>query len=132
MSADESELREFYLAYIQLANAREFDRLDVFTHDPVGVNGQQVSRADITAEFRAYTEIIPDLHWEIQDLAIDGNLIAARLTDTGTPAKEWLGMAPTGAAVSFTECAFYRIRDGRIEASWYVMDTDGVRRQLTA
>jgi predicted ester cyclase len=124
------ELREFYLRYVALANAREFDRMDEFAHDQVLINGEPVARDDMVAEFRKHTDAVPDLAWEIQDLVVEGDRIAARLLDTGTPEQEWLGLAPTGATVSFVECAFYEVRDGRIAASWYMMDADAVRRQL--
>jgi predicted ester cyclase len=77
-----------------------------------------------------HTNGIPDLVWNIEELVIEGDRIAARLLDRGTPAEEWLGLAPTGASVEFTECAFYRIRDGRFESAWYLMDVAAVQRQL--
>lgn len=124
------DLRELYEAYIAAANARAFDRIRELTHDPMSTNGAPVTQDEMIAEFRSYTDTIPDLRWEVQDLAIDSDVIAARLRDTGTPQREWLGLSPTGRSVSFTEYAFYRVRDGRIEASWYLMDVDAIRRQL--
>lgn len=128
MSPD--ELRDFYLDYVAAANARDFEQLKDFTHDPMSINGQPVPQAAMIADFKMHTEAIPDLHWDLQDLVIQGDRIAARLLDTGTPAKEWLGLAPTGTTVEFVESAFYHVRDGRIEASWYQMDADAVRQQL--
>jgi predicted ester cyclase len=128
VSAD--ELRDFYLRYVDLANGREFGRLYEFAHDEVIMNGTLSSRDDWAASLRKHTEAIPDLVWQVQDLVIDGSRIAAHLLDTGTPEREWLGLAPTGATVTFDECAFYELRNGRFERAWYMMDTDAVRRQL--
>jgi predicted ester cyclase len=125
-----TDLRDLYVAYIDAANRRDFDRIREYTHDPMTTNGVSVTQDEMIADFRGHTEAIPDLRWEIQDLVIEGDRIAARLLDTGTPTKAWLGLEPTGFAVTFVECAFYRIRDGRIEASWYLMDADSVRQQL--
>ena len=130
MSSSVDDLRALYHAYIDAANNREFDRIRDYTHDPMSTNGVPVTQDEMIADFRGHTEAIPDLRWEIQDLVIEGDRIAARLLDTGTPAKEWLGLAPTGVTVTFVECAFYEIRDGRIAASWYMMDADSVRQQL--
>ncbi|MFC5814072.1 ester cyclase [Nonomuraea harbinensis] len=63
-------------------------------------------------------------------MVVDGDRVAARLVDTGTPVKEGNGLAPTGASVSFAETAFYRVEDGRFKSMWYLMDADTVRRQL--
>jgi predicted ester cyclase len=125
------EIRDFYLRYVEVANTRAFDRLGEFVHDEVTQNGVPATREVVVASFRQHVEGIPDLKWEIQDLVIEGNRIAARLIDTGTPQREWLGLAPTGASVTFSECAFYEVRDGRFKHMWYMMDADAVRRQLS-
>ncbi|MFD2357326.1 ester cyclase [Nonomuraea ferruginea] len=124
------ELRDFYLRYVDLANKREFHRMADFAHDEVIMGGTPVKRDDMVAEFYKHVEAVPDFHWEIQELVADGDRVAARLVDTGTPVKEWNGLAPTGASVSFAETAFYRVEDGRFKSMWYLMDADTVRRQL--
>ena len=126
------ELRDFYLRYVALANARQFERMAEFAHEEVVMNGTPVRMADMIAEFHRHVEAVPDLHWQVEDLVVEGGHIAARLTDTGTPVREWNGLAPTGASVSFTETAFYEVRDGRFAGMLYLMDTDAVRRQLAA
>jgi predicted ester cyclase len=124
------ELRDFYLRYVDLLNAREFERLDEFVHDEVTQNGVPATREDMAAALREHTRAIPDLVWDVQALVIEGNRIAARLRDTGTPEQEWFGLAPSGASVTFDECAFYEVRDGRLAHTWYLMDAEAVRRQL--
>ena len=111
------ELREFYLRYIDMLNARDLERLDEFVHDEVTQNGAPSTRADMLASLRTHTQAIPDLAWNVQELVIEGNRIAARLRDTG-------------ASVAFDECAFYEVSDGRIAHTWYLMDTEAIRRQL--
>ena len=43
----------------------------------------------------------------------DRDRIAARVVNTGTPVKEWLGVAPTGKSNEVMEYAIYKVRDGR-------------------
>lgn len=124
------ELRSFYLSYIDLANNRDFDRMDEFAHDEVIMNGVPVARDDVVAALRGHVAAVPDFLWEVQDLVVDGDRVAARLIDTGTPVLEWNGLAPTGASVSFTETAFYQVEDGRFKVMWYMMDVDALRQQL--
>ena len=124
------ELRSFYVRYLDLLNNRDFDRLDEFAHDEVIMNGTPVARDDVVTELRRHTDAVPDLSWEIQDLLVDGDRVAARLLDTGTPVREWNGLAPTGASVSFAETAFYQVQDGRFKVMWYLMDADALRQQL--
>jgi predicted ester cyclase len=101
-----ADLREAYLAYLEAANDRAFHRMAV--------------------------DSVRDYHWRLDDLIIEGDRVAARLTVTGTPVKEWLGLRPTGRDVSFTECAFYHFRDGRFEHMWYLLDTRTIEKQLAA
>ncbi|MFD6140898.1 ester cyclase [Promicromonospora sp. NPDC060271] len=126
------ELRDFYRRYIELANNRDFDRMDEFAHDEVIMNGTPVSRDDMVAEFRRHTNAVPDLHWEVQELLVDGTHVAARLVDSGTPVTEWNGLAPTGATVTFAETAFYEVVDGRFKHMWYLMDGVALQAQLAA
>jgi predicted ester cyclase len=56
----------------------------------------------------------------------------ARLTNTGTPAKEWLGVAPTGASFEIVEYAIYQVRDGRFVHMTALYDAETLRRQLGA
>jgi predicted ester cyclase len=128
--ASSADLRSFYERYIEMLNAREFDRLDEFFHERVTQNGRPGTRAEILEALTMHTQGIPDLVWDLQELVIEGDRIAARLIDTGTPAKECFGLTPTGASVEFMECAFYRVRDGRFESAWYLMDAAAVQRQL--
>ncbi|MFE2545697.1 ester cyclase [Actinacidiphila glaucinigra] len=128
MSAE--ELHDFYLRYVELANKRDFDRMDEFAHDEVIVNGSPVSRDEMVGFFRYHTTAVPDLHWEIQYVIVEGNRIASRLIDTGTPVQEWNGNVPTGASISIAETAFYEIEDGRFKVMWYMMDADALRQQL--
>ncbi|MGW0434686.1 ester cyclase [Micromonospora sp. NPDC003197] len=126
------ELRDFYLRYVDLANKREFDRMVDFAHEEVIMNGTPVKMADMVAEFYKHIDAVPDLHWELQDLVVEGDQVAARLIDTGTPVQEWNGLTPTGASVSITETAFYRVENGRFKYMSYLMDIDTARRQLAA
>jgi predicted ester cyclase len=103
-----------------------------FAHDTVIFNGETVSRDDYVAAMRQAVDSVPNLVWHLDDLVVEGDRVAARLTDTGTPVQEWLGLQPTGRDVTFTECAFYHFRDGRFEKMWYLLDARTIEKQLAA
>lgn len=127
----ESDLRAFYLRYIQALNAHEFDRMDEFISDRTTLNGEPATRDDLLAVQRHDVDAVPDLRWELRELLFDGDRLAARLTNTGTPVKEWLGVAPTGASFEITEYAVYQVRDGRFVHMTALHDAGELRRQLT-
>ncbi|MFJ9778939.1 ester cyclase [Amycolatopsis sp. NPDC101161] len=127
-----SDLRAFYLRYLDQLNAHRFDRMDEFIDDRTTLNGEPATRDDLIAVQKADVAAVPDLHWELQELLFDGDRLAARLVNTGTPAREWLGVAPTGASFEITEYAIYRVHNGRFVHMAALHDAGELRRQLAA
>ncbi|HEX8347853.1 MAG TPA: ester cyclase [Actinoplanes sp.] len=127
-----TDLRKVYLAYLEAANAREFHRMAELVHDTIIFNGEPVSRDDYVAAMQQAVDSVQNFAWRLDDLIIEGDRVAARLSDTGTPVKEWLGLQPTGREVTFTEYAFYHFRDGRFEHMWYLLDAQAIEKQLAA
>lgn len=127
----DAELRNFFQRYIDALNSHEFQRMTEFIHDNPVMNGHPVTRDDVIAALEGHTDAVPDFTWRVEDLAIDGDRVAARLFNKGTPAKEWLGAPPTGATVEFAEYAFHKVRDGRFHEMNYLIDAQAVERQLT-
>jgi predicted ester cyclase len=125
-------LREFYDRYIAALNARNFDIMNEFIHDEVTLNGAPVRRDDILAVLRGEVASVPDLHWVLTNLIIDGDRIGAQLINTGTPAKRFVGVEPTGLSFEVVEYAVYQVVDGRFEHMAAIHDAEEVKRQLAA
>ncbi|MFD6568745.1 ester cyclase [Micromonospora profundi] len=96
------------------------------------LNGEPGSRDDVLADMRSIINAVPDMHWEVQELLFDRDRIAARVVNTGTPVKEWLGVAPTGKSFEIVEYAIYKFSNGRFVQMSNLHDSADVRRQLTA
>ncbi|MEM8530503.1 MAG: ester cyclase [Chloroflexota bacterium] len=74
---------------------------------PSGCDGvEQLSRAILTA--------FPDVHVTMDLLLQEGDTVVERATATGTHAGEFIGIAPTGQRLQWTEAHTYRLRDGKI------------------
>jgi predicted ester cyclase len=125
------DLRAFYRRYIDMLNAREFNRIDEFVHDRVTAKGQPYTRDDVVAAWEELVDAVPDFTWQVEDQVIEGDKVAVRLLATGTPVKKWLGLGATGARVAFTELAIYKVRDGRFEQMTSLFDVQAVQDQLT-
>jgi steroid delta-isomerase-like uncharacterized protein len=67
------------------------------------------------SQFRAS---FPGMRFTIEDLVTEGDLVAVHWTFRGTHGGEYLGIAPTGKAVTITASVFYRLRNGQIEQAW--------------
>ncbi len=127
----EEKLREFYHSYIAAANARDFDAIANVVAEDVMLNGKMVKRADIIAQFKILIKAIPDFKWNLQQLVVDGEDIAARLRDSGTPeANTFFGDNPKGKTVEFTEFGSYKVRDGLFVEMWFLIDVTAIAEQL--
>jgi predicted ester cyclase len=128
----DTDLRAFYARYIETLNAHDFVRVRDFLSDDLTYFGDAVTADLIVSALTDLGNTVPDLHWEIQELFVDGDHLAVRLLNTGTPVKEWLGVAPSGASFEIVEFAVYHIRDGRFVHMTNVHDAEALRRQLAA
>jgi steroid delta-isomerase-like uncharacterized protein len=86
------------------------------------------------AEFRAWIEQIhagfPDFE-AVEEFSIcEGDLVASRVTYTGTHDGEFLGIPATGAPAETTGITINRVRDGKIVESWPETDMLRVLRQV--
>lgn len=127
----EAAMREFYQRYIDAANNRDFGIIASMINDEVLINGKKAKKEESIAGFKFVIDNVPNHVWHIEDLHIDGERVAVRLRNTGTPKEtSFYGQNPTGKSVEFTEFASYKIRNGRFVEMWYLVDAAKIREQL--
>ncbi len=73
----------------------------------------------------------PDTRFEIQDQIAEGHKVASRWIACGTHRGEFMGIAPSGQAMSVTGMSFHRIDDGRIQESWDDWDALSILQGMT-
>lgn len=126
----EIDLKNFYGRYIAAINARDFDTVGTLIADEVRVNGTACKREDVIASLKGIVDATPDFRWTVQDLFTEDHRIAARLQDTGTPVKPFLGHEPTGALLDIMEYGSYRTENGVFVDMWFLMDAATAGEQL--
>lgn len=86
--------------------------------------------------FRGYRDKIrsgfPDFHNEIVELVTEGERAAARLRYSGHHRGAILGVAASGALITYDGAAFFTAKGGRLQRAWVLGDVEGLRRQLAA
>jgi steroid delta-isomerase-like uncharacterized protein len=70
------------------------------------------------------------LHVTIDDIMADGNKVTARFTARGTHNGEFMGVPPTGKAITLTAIEIFRIKDGKIAELWGEVNLMGLMQQL--
>jgi predicted SnoaL-like aldol condensation-catalyzing enzyme len=77
----------------------------------VGRGPEGIKRA-----FAGLHEEFPDVHVEIESIVAEGDMVAVRLTFSGTH-------APSGERATWPEMVFARFSEGKAVESWEVTDT---------
>jgi steroid delta-isomerase-like uncharacterized protein len=112
------DLAAFYRRYLAVCNAHRFDGLGEFVADDVRVNDAPTGAGRYAAGLRAVVDAFPDYHWDLRQLVVDGDCLAARLTGTGTHTGTFLDVPATGRVLTVRELAMYRVDGGKIVESW--------------
>jgi len=72
----------------------------------------------------------PDMHFVIDGLVSEGNIVAGRWTVKMTHKGDHLGVPPTQKPVTITGMTFLRIENGKIYEGWNNWDQLTLTRQL--
>lgn len=129
MAADPSDLESVYRAYVDALNGRRFDDLGRFVQDRLAYNGDPRSLAQYRALLEEDVRVVPDLRYEIDDLVVAGDRVAARLGFDCHPSGVLLGVPVDGRRLVFAEHVFYRFDAGRIVDVRSLIDVETIRRQ---
>src|SRR5436305_9962292 len=102
---------------------------DLVEHQDFGPHhapGAEGVRAVISSLRRAFS----DFHLRIEDMAVSGDTVWARMTATGTHDGPFMGHPPTGRRMRATVFDVIRVADGRMVEHWGVPDRLSVLYQL--
>jgi steroid delta-isomerase-like uncharacterized protein len=102
---------------------------DYVNHSP-GSGDLPRGREGVSIVVGALRRGFPDLHYQIEDLVVAEDAVAARTTLTGTHRGDLFGMPATGRAVRVAQMTIERFRDGRIVAHHRLTDDLSMLRQL--
>ncbi|MET7615988.1 ester cyclase [Streptomyces sp. NPDC005408] len=86
------------------------------------LRGPDACRAWLLTLHRAF----PDLTTTVDDLFCAGDRVVARITHRGSHRGPWLGLAPTGRAVEFSQTLICRTENGHIAEIWQELDGLGL------
>jgi predicted ester cyclase len=118
MGVERADVVALYERYLTRCNEHRFDQLGEFVSEQVSGSGPVDGLAGYIDGVKAVCTAFPDYHWELQELVVEEDTIAARLIGQGTHTGPFSGIAPTGRKVSTQELVIYRIADGKIVQCW--------------
>jgi predicted ester cyclase len=116
MGLERADVAARYERYLTRCNEHRFDQLGEFVDEQV--SGSVDGLVAYVEGLKAVCAGFPDYHWELQELVVEENTIAARLIGQGTHTGLFDGIAPTGRKITTQELVIYRIADGKIIQCW--------------
>jgi steroid delta-isomerase-like uncharacterized protein len=125
---NKAAVRRFYEEVFNVRNLGAIDELqtaDSFDHT-FGNRGVDASKQFFAMLFQAF----PDLRVEVHDVIGEGDLVAARVSFTGTHQGEFLGIPATGRQARTDGVDFIRMQDGRQAEHWGGPDMGSLLQQL--
>ena len=129
--ANKALLQRFY---DEVINGRNLDLIDELLSDDFVEHeefpGIPPTREGVRQTFAMFYAAFPDIHFRVDDLLAEGDLVAARVTITGTHEGEFMGVPATGRSVEIVAMDFISFRDGRGTAHWGVGDMVSLLQQL--
>ena len=123
-------LEPIYRRYLDALDERRFEDLGEFVHDELVHNGEPMTREQYAAMIAEDVQRIPDLRFDVDLLVVDEGHVACRIRFDCHPRGELFGVAVDGRRVTFAEHVLYRLREGRIEQVWSLVDEAAVRDQI--
>ena len=133
MSLEENKLllRRLIEGTINERNLAKVDELapDYVFHDAGNpIHGPEAFKQVVGAFLTAF----PDLRLTVDDQIAEGDQVLTRFSMRGTHRGAFMGLAPTGKAVTITGLLLSRIRGGKVVEEWEICDTLGLLQQIGA
>ncbi|MEO1626568.1 MAG: ester cyclase [Bacteroidota bacterium] len=130
---DAAAKKELVFKFIQLMETKEFSRFDEVIandyrqHNPMVKQGLEGIREGASW----FLSVFPDLSASIDEIVVEGDLVAARITWTGTHRGELFGIPASGEKISWTGADWWRIKEGKFVEHWDVVDWSQVLNQIS-
>ena len=74
----------------------------------------------------------PDVVATVNLWVVEDDLVTAYVTYNGTHQAEFLGVAPTGKAVTWSIIDIWRVQNGKITELWHHIPNDDILEQITS
>jgi len=118
----------------EVVNKGNYDMVDdMFSPDyidhtaPPGLPGGVEA---VKGVYRMFRTGFPDVHFTVEDMVADGDVVATLVTGHGHQTGPFMGIPPSGREASWRSVGFFRVLDGKIVAHWGVPDLLGLMVQI--
>ena len=135
MSTEQNKatLRRFYEEVFNQGKYNALDEIcapNYVSHGPNNPPGVPNNRDGLRQIVMIYRNAVPDIHFTIEDIVAEGDMVVCRWSSTGTHKGDLLGIPPTGKSATVTGIDVERLENGKLAESWGIFDQLGLLQQL--
>ena len=121
--------------YQDVINAHNTDAIAKYvTDDFVDHNpdpGQKQGMAGLQEAFQGMFAAFPDVQVKVEDVVVQGNMVVARITMTGTQKGDYMGMKASGKSFSIGGIDMVKLKNGKATDRWGYFDNMAMMAQLS-
>jgi predicted ester cyclase len=121
--------------WLAAGDAGELDAFDKLLHPEVVVHAPLgLSTASADDEKTVWAEALaamPDLHHDVKEVVVEGDVEMARVVVTGTMARSFGGVEGSGRGFRIDQAVITHVRDGKVIEAWEIADIAALRAQVT-
>ena len=108
----------------------EFFSRDYIWHQMNGIDVHSSQDSSHVSMLRFIYLAMPDIHYTIDNVIVEGDMVAVNSNVTGTAKSEMFGLPAAQKKVRFKQMFFFRLKNNKITEEWEVVDLDGLKTQL--
>lgn len=109
----------------------EFFSSDYIWHQMNGIDVRSSRDSSHISVLRRLFTAIPDVHYTIDQVIAEGDIVALNTNSTGTAKSEMFGLPAGQKKVRVKQMFFFRLKNNKITEEWEVVDVDGLKAQLS-
>ncbi len=134
MADKKDTMRRFYEEIFGQGNLDLVDELatDDFVDHEEGPPGTPPGKEGTKAFVSMFRDAFPDIKAEVGEMLEDGDLVAARVTFSGTHDGEFMGVPASGKKVSIETIDIVRFDGDQVAEHWGVTDAMALMQQIGA
>jgi len=104
---------------------------DYLSHGMDGKDVHSIQDSSLISFLTYFFKAFPDIHYTIDHIIAEEDIVALDLTATGTQKDEFLGHPASLKRIRFKEMYFFRILNNKIVEGWGLPDVAGIKRQIS-
>jgi len=122
--------------YIDAINAKDEQGLravfaeDFVDHNAVQLSGLSAGIEGLLQAHRMLDAAFPDLHFGLEDVVVEGDMVGMRLTGEGTQTGELFGIPPTNNHIRWSAHRILKVKDNQFSEGSNELDQVGIMQQL--